>query len=140
MELQEVVIEVGGLQWGTKMEYYGHYDDKGEYLGFYVEEIHGDNIPSPTVVLNYEEWQEALTGDYIVENKKHSKRTKAKEEFLDVNLIRTIRNTKLMESDWTQLPDVPLSEEKKREWREYRQKLRDITKPENISNEFPIKP
>jgi hypothetical protein len=131
---------VDGWQWDTRMEYFGHYNDKGEYIGFFTKELHGDNIPSPTVVLSSNEWQEALSGDFIVKNGKHVKRTEAKEEILDINVLRTIRNLRLIESDWTQLPDVPLSEEKRKEWREYRQKLRDITKPENISSEFPIEP
>ena len=32
----------------------------------------------------------------------------------------------LKESDWTQLPDSPLSAEKKAEWAAYRQALRDL--------------
>lgn len=32
----------------------------------------------------------------------------------------------LKASDWTQLPDSPLSEEEKNEWAVYRQALRDI--------------
>ena len=41
--------------------------------------------------------------------------------------VRGQRNTLLEESDWTQLPDSPLSEEKRLEWKTYRQELRDIT-------------
>ena len=41
-------------------------------------------------------------------------------------LLRTIRNTKLKESDWSQMPDSPLSDAKKEEWKTYRQALRDI--------------
>jgi len=41
--------------------------------------------------------------------------------------IREKRNRLLFESDWTQLPDSPLSEEKRLEWKTYRQELRDIT-------------
>ena len=41
--------------------------------------------------------------------------------------IRSRRNIELKESDWTQLADVALSEQKKLEWRQYRQSLRDIT-------------
>ena len=37
------------------------------------------------------------------------------------------RAGKLYESDWTQLPDSPLTTEKKAEWATYRQALRDIT-------------
>ena len=36
------------------------------------------------------------------------------------------RNGKLKDSDWTQLPDCPLSDSKKAEWATYRQALRDI--------------
>tara|TARA_Y100001963_G_scaffold102744_1_gene141422 strand:- start:217 stop:459 length:243 start_codon:yes stop_codon:yes gene_type:complete len=42
------------------------------------------------------------------------------------------RNRKLQASDWTQLPDAPISESKKAEWETYRQALRDI--PNNIRN------
>lgn len=40
--------------------------------------------------------------------------------------IREIRNLELSFTDWTQAVDAPLSEEKKGEWRTYRQSLRDI--------------
>lgn len=40
------------------------------------------------------------------------------------NLVRQERNTKLTESDWTQLPDAPVD---KLEWAPYRQALRDIS-------------
>lgn len=45
------------------------------------------------------------------------------------------RNELLFNSDWTQLPDSPLTEQKKLLWAEYRQNLRDITKqPEFPTN------
>jgi hypothetical protein len=40
--------------------------------------------------------------------------------------IRLDRGVKLSFSDWTQANDSPLSDEKKTEWRTYRQSLRDI--------------
>jgi hypothetical protein len=40
--------------------------------------------------------------------------------------LRRERNIKLAMSDWTQLPDLPLNEEQKAAWAEYRQALRDI--------------
>lgn len=43
------------------------------------------------------------------------------------NSIRYRRNAELKECDWTQIPDSPLSEELKVEWKTYRQALRDIT-------------
>lgn len=41
--------------------------------------------------------------------------------------IRLLRNQLLQGSDWTQLPDSPLSQEEKDLWHTYRQELRDIT-------------
>ena len=43
------------------------------------------------------------------------------------NLIRLNREPMLRDSDWTQLPDSPLTETKRAEWATYRQALRDIT-------------
>jgi len=41
--------------------------------------------------------------------------------------LRQKRDTLLRESDWTQMPDCPLSEEIKNDWRVWRQQMRDIT-------------
>jgi hypothetical protein len=41
--------------------------------------------------------------------------------------LRERRNQALLESDWTQLPNAPLTDAKKAEWETYRQSLRDIT-------------
>lgn len=43
------------------------------------------------------------------------------------NGIREYRSYLLQKSDWTQLPDAPLTEEQKTLWATYRQELRDIT-------------
>ena len=40
--------------------------------------------------------------------------------------MRQIRHFLLVESDWTQTEDAPLSPEKKAEWKAYRQSLRDF--------------
>lgn len=42
-------------------------------------------------------------------------------------LVRAERNAKLAASDWTQLPDAPLTTEQKAQWATYRQELRDVT-------------
>jgi hypothetical protein len=46
--------------------------------------------------------------------------------------IRTKRDQLLVMTDWTQIPDTPLSGEKKSEFAAYRQTLRDI--PQNHSD------
>jgi len=55
--------------------------------------------------------------------------------------IRYERNNLLLQSDWTQVLDSPLSDSKKAEWATYRQNLRDLpadSDPSNIS--YPNKP
>ena len=59
--------------------------------------------------------------------------------------IRLQRNALLKGSDWTQMPDSPLSDSKKAEWATYRQQLRDL--PDSYTDEddlnsilFPNKP
>lgn len=41
--------------------------------------------------------------------------------------VRSPRNYALAQCDWTQMPDAPLSPEKKAAWAAYRQELRDMT-------------
>ena len=48
------------------------------------------------------------------------------------NDVRIERKYTLMDCDWTQLPDVILSEEKKIEWNIYRQALRDVSLQEGF--------
>lgn len=56
-------------------------------------------------------------------------------------LIKSTRNQYLLECDWTQLSDSPLTTEKKAEWAIYRQELRDITIQEDPFNiVWPTKP
>lgn len=43
--------------------------------------------------------------------------------------LREYRNLLLSKSDWTQLPDVSLTDQQKVSWAAYRQKLRDV--PQN---------
>ena len=44
----------------------------------------------------------------------------------NTDAVREIRNKLLQNSDWTQVPDSPLSDSKKAEWATYRQQLRDM--------------
>lgn len=57
-------------------------------------------------------------------------------------MFRKRRNEKLTECDWTQLPDAPLSAEKKAEWALYRQALRDVPATANADGwvTWPNKP
>tara|TARA_B100001059_G_scaffold222750_1_gene247001 strand:+ start:739 stop:1023 length:285 start_codon:yes stop_codon:yes gene_type:complete len=44
---------------------------------------------------------------------------------------RNTRNQLLADSDWTQMPDSPLSSDKKTEWATYRTALRDLPTNKN---------
>ena len=56
--------------------------------------------------------------------------------------LRTRRNQLLRDSDFTQMPDSPMSQEKKDAWAAYRQELRDL--PDEITDptqvEWPLDP
>jgi len=41
--------------------------------------------------------------------------------------VMSQRRAYLYDSDWTQIPNNPLTDEKRQEWAQYRQQLRDIT-------------
>jgi hypothetical protein len=45
---------------------------------------------------------------------------------LVIDRIREERTTRLMKTDWTQIPDVVMTDEKREEYRAYRQALRDL--------------
>lgn len=45
---------------------------------------------------------------------------------LEMAAVRAKRNSLIQETDWTQMPDVSIPDDKKVEFASYRQKLRDI--------------
>ena len=54
-------------------------------------------------------------------------------------LVRAERDRRLLATDWTQLPDVPLAT--KQAWAAYRQALRDITaQPDPFNILWPVAP
>jgi hypothetical protein len=48
--------------------------------------------------------------------------------------LRKERSDALTESDWTQMPDSPLTDAQKKAWQDYRQKLRDL--PETLGSDY----
>ena len=51
-----------------------------------------------------------------------------------LDFIRRDRDEKLLESDRYMLPDFPITEEKREEWRIYREALRDLTSNISLSD------
>jgi len=120
--------------------YKGTYNENGEYTGFYVEGIH-ENIPKPNIELTEEEWQQALSKNYKVINGKHAYAVFIQSQDVILENLRTARNILLAETDWTQTGDSPLSEDKKTEWKNYRQALRDLTDLDDLTSiVWPAKP
>jgi hypothetical protein len=70
---------------------------------------------------NTEQVEYSLVGNEIHANKVSKNNN---EETLAI--LRGQRNKLLTQSDWTQIPDSPLSDSKKTEWATYRQTLRDL--------------
>lgn len=66
-----------------------------------------------------------MTSDEIAEF--NSRQIIINEFNICIKELRNIRNHLLAECDWTDLPNTPLTEEKKTEWQNYRQQLRDLT-------------
>jgi hypothetical protein len=50
--------------------------------------------------------------------------------------LRTERNLRLANSDWTQMNDSPLSQDAKASWSDYRQALRDL--PESVTDPLSV--
>ena len=70
--------------------------------------------------------------EYIIQDGKAVEQDEDPKEIKLRNL--TLRGSLLRASDWTQIPDSPLSSDKKTEYQTYRQALRDITTPSNWPN------
>ena len=68
--------------------------------------------------------------NYIVLNnelvRKSESETSEYQQNKDLKNFKSNRNLLLNSSDWTQVPDSPLTDAKKQEWATYRQQLRDL--------------
>lgn len=97
--------------------------------GFYLKEIHGDNIPTDAVEITEQEHAAlmAAQGEGQAIKPSDDGNPVASVPSATWDQIRDRRDAELAASDWTQLPDVPLSEEQVTAWRAYRQQLREIT-------------
>lgn len=118
--------------------FYAIYDESGKYIML-------DNKPheSNCIELTYDQWQEAIINECMVLDGVHTV-IEVSQENIELSLYNDLRNKRdrlLQQSDWTQMPDSPLTEEKKQEWQTYRQALRDLPQTVDINNiEFPTKP
>ncbi len=69
-------------------------------------------------------YNKCVTDWEAVKTKELEKNVLSDEEY--EKWFREIRNALLLDSDWTQFTDSPLTDTKKTEWKTYRQALRDM--------------
>jgi hypothetical protein len=127
------------------MKYYAIYDDNGYYTGFYPTDIWDEeNIPEVNrIELTKEQWQEGVLKKCRVINGVHTVilETEQETQNLKYNELRENRDKLLSDSDWTQMPDSPLTDAQKQAWAMYRQSLRDLPTTVDINNiVYPEKP
>ena len=77
-----------------------------------------------------------MDGNWSLKNKNPP--TQEQIDAKELAIARSKRNNLLTKSDWTQLPNNPLTSEKQEEWAVYRQQLRDML--ETIPYAFPTAP
>lgn len=109
------------------------YDGEAVIEGAYKDSLYyydGDNmVKKPTMPSIYHDW-DAASKSWVL----NSDRLNA--------VFRAQRNEMLAACDWTQMPDVDLTDAKKQEWAAYRQALRDL--PANTTDpanpDWPLPP
>ena len=67
-----------------------------------------------------------MSTEEIAERNAERRAAKEREPQEHAALLRKQRDALLQESDWTQLPDSPLTSEERNQWADYRQNLRDM--------------
>lgn len=91
-----------------------------ERYGSSIRRSDGASIP---VAIGNRDYQEFLIVDTELEYCPREYHPTVEERWA---AIRSRRDMLLATCEWTQIPDVPLTEEQKEAWREYRQALRDL--------------
>ena len=115
-----------------------------------ITEFYPSNVKSGTwiKVSNYEMGvaykYDASNNKIIIDTNPPQPPAPTQEDFdkYDLELIRSERNGILSATDWTQVPDSPLTDAKKEEWKVYRQSLRDLpsSNPTMATVNWPTKP
>lgn len=127
------------------MEYFGIYNEEGKYKGFYPTDVWDiKDIPTENrIQLTREQWLEGVTLNCRVIDGVHTVIEPTQEDIDNraYAVLRENRDRLLSASDWTQMPDSPLTNEQKQAWAAYRQSLRDLPATVDINNiVYPEKP
>jgi len=112
--------------------------------GFYITEIHVDNIPSDCIEITQEEYAliyeaQCNNTQIILKSDKNSILIEPSSN-ITWEEIRSIRKVLLTETDWIDLPNTPVKN--KQAWLNYRTTLRNIPQSYHTPSEvvWPKKP
>jgi len=87
---------------------------------------------------------DASNNQIVIDSDPPQPPTPTQEDFdkYDLEIIRGERDGLLSGTDWTQVPDSPLTDAKKEEWKVYRQSLRDLpsSNPNMSTVNWPTQP
>ena len=112
---------------------------------FYSHPIHGDAIPLDAVEISDARYAELLqaqaSGQEIVPGPDGPVAQTPAPQPVTPDGVRRKRDALLAASDWTQLPDAPLTDGQRSAWRAYRQALRALpAAPGWLGAAFPAAP
>ena len=127
-----LVADNGEVQHVISLGADSDYVDGQTYHGLLAKQVSNDTDPQELIETKYyrdgwqtrvareSQWQDWVDYAWVFNSEKF------------ISYVRSERDNKLWLSDWTQVPDSPLSDTDKAEWATYRQALRDV--PENYSS------
>ena len=127
-----LVADNGEVQHVISLGADSDYVDGQTYHGLLAKQVSNDIDPQELIETKYyrdgwqarvareSQWQDWVDYAWVFNSEKF------------ISYVRSERDNKLWLSDWTQVPDSPLSDTDKAEWATYRQALRDV--PENYSS------
>lgn len=120
------------------VQWYG--DDEGGEIEFKPSSPLANDKPQNQKFSELGEWEQ-LVQIYADEIARREEAERIRLELIEASRdywaeFREIRNVKLMECDWTQLPNAPLTQAQVDAWTQYRQELRDL--PDLITDPKPL--
>lgn len=104
----------------------------------------GEEDPESAVMLYLQDGESFIEGEFVPNalSIEQTEDVLALDRMKALLTVRAERKRRLFESDWTQIPDAPLSAEQRAAWQTYRQALRDL--PETTENpadvDWPVPP
>lgn len=133
---EELHLPTGDFSWIPSNVYQVRWYDTQGQIQYFADKKEGILIEPLSDLGIYEKAIEMFND----EKQRLEDEKKVQEELIEASRdywqeLRDTRNTKLAESDWTQISDSPLTENQQDSWKIYRQELRDLpgntTDPKN---------